>query len=125
MICVDPLVDFPNGGVPTTKKTREVFIKNIMNVFKNVEWINVSTTEESSALVKDEIDYIFIDGDHSYKGVEKDCIHWLPKLKSGCLVTLHDFNNVHFIGVRQAFEEYAPDWEEYNCVWNLRTFKKP
>ena len=124
LICVDPLVDFKNDGVPVTSETREIFIKSIVNVFKNVKWIDKPTITAVDD-VNEPIDFIFIDGDHTYNGVMIDCKLWLPKLKSGHLVTLHDYNNIHFWGVEKAFKEYAPDWEEVNSVWNLRTFKKP
>jgi hypothetical protein len=31
----------------------------------------------------EQIDFIFIDGDHSYEGVKKDVDIWFAKLKSG------------------------------------------
>lgn len=124
LICVDPLVDFPNGGVPTTSKTREVFINNIVNVFKNVTWIakpTITAVEE----VNEEIDYMFIDGDHTYNGVMVDCKLWLPKLKSGGLVTFHDHQNIAFWGVAKAVKEYCVGWEQFSTVWNQATFRKP
>jgi predicted O-methyltransferase YrrM len=42
--------------------------------------------------VSEEIDFIFIDGDHSYKGLKLDWEMWLPKVKSGGIIALHDTN---------------------------------
>lgn len=36
------------------------------------------------------VDFIFIDGDHSYEGVKKDVDIWLPKLNPNALIVLHD-----------------------------------
>ena len=124
LICVDPLVHDPNMGVPVTSKTRAIFKKSILGVFKNVSWLAMTANEAAEKVTK-KIDFLFIDGDHTYEGVMDDYKNWLPKLRSGCCVTLHDYNNVHFWGVEKAFKEYAPDWEEVNNVWNLRTFRKP
>lgn len=36
------------------------------------------------------IDFLFIDGDHSYDGVKADVDAWFPKLKPGATVVFHD-----------------------------------
>ncbi len=49
------------------------------------------------------IDLLFVDGDHSYEAVRSDLEVWLPKLKSGALVVLHDFSWAE--GIRRAVRE--------------------
>lgn len=39
---------------------------------------------------KFDIDFLFIDGDHSYEGAKKDIDVWLPKLRSGGILLMHD-----------------------------------
>lgn len=36
------------------------------------------------------IDLVFVDGDHSYEGVSRDVAHWLPALRRGGILLLHD-----------------------------------
>lgn len=36
------------------------------------------------------IDLIFIDGDHSVRGVERDIMKWTPRMKVGGIVVFHD-----------------------------------
>lgn len=36
------------------------------------------------------IDFLFIDGDHSYDAVKKDIDLWMPKLNPGALLIMHD-----------------------------------
>jgi cephalosporin hydroxylase len=36
------------------------------------------------------VDFLFIDGDHSYEGVKRDYELWLPLVRSGGLVAFHD-----------------------------------
>jgi len=45
---------------------------------------------EAVDLVPDEIDFIFIDGDHSYEGIKKDWADWSKKIKPGGIIALHD-----------------------------------
>ncbi len=47
---------------------------------------------DAASDVPDNIDFIFIDGDHSWEGIEKDWNLWTPKVKSGGIVALHDTN---------------------------------
>jgi hypothetical protein len=38
-----------------------------------------------------EIDYLFIDGDHTEEGVRADCRAWLPHMRSDGFVLFHDY----------------------------------
>jgi len=42
--------------------------------------------------IKDEFDAVFIDGNHSYEYVKKDLENYLPKVKDGGIIALHDVN---------------------------------
>lgn len=66
---------------------------------------------DSAALVEDgSVDFVFIDGDHSYEGCLRDIDAWLPKVRKGGLICGHDYNN-KWPGVLQAvaarFEKIA------------------
>ncbi len=61
------------------------------------------------------LDFVFIDGDHTYEGVKRDIAAWYPKVRVGGLVSGHDIDSPlgrGMWGVRQAVEEhlaaYAP-----------------
>lgn len=60
------------------------------------------------------LDFIFIDGDHSYEGVKLDIELWLSKVRKGGVMAGHDFDNTALYGdafkgvdraVREAFED--------------------
>ena len=40
------------------------------------------------------IDFLFIDGDHSWRGIERDWHDWSPRIEAGGLVALHDSRSV-------------------------------
>jgi predicted O-methyltransferase YrrM len=46
--------------------------------------------EEFQQMDDSNIDFIFIDGDHSYEGVKTDWSLWTPRLAVGGVVALHD-----------------------------------
>ena len=50
-------------------------------------------SDEFVSKFKDEsIDFMFIDGDHRYSQISKDIRNWLPKIKTGGIMSGHDFD---------------------------------
>jgi len=65
------------------------------------------TSDEAVSHIPDELDFIFIDGDHSFKAVQSDLNNYVPKIKSGGLLTGHDWTAVRpAFGVVQAAGKY-------------------
>lgn len=55
---------------------------------------------------KDEsLDFIFIDGMHTYEQVLKDCKNYYPKIKSGGVFSGHDYNLIK--EVKSAVDDFA------------------
>ena len=50
------------------------------------------------------LDFLFIDGDHSEEAVDADLSTWLPKVKRGGIVALHDIGWAE--GVMKGFEKH-------------------
>lgn len=64
----------------------------------------VMTSREASEQFEDmSMDFVFIDGDHSYEGVKEDIGLWLPKVKTGGYLCGHDYDSRP--GVKQAVDE--------------------
>lgn len=58
----------------------------------------------SAKEVKESLDFVYIDGDHSYEAVKKDLEAWYPKVKSGGMFCGHDYN---YPDVERAVQEFA------------------
>jgi len=72
------------------------------------------TSVEAVKLVKDNsLDFVFIDGDHSYKGCLYDIRMWYPKLKDKAWIGGHDYAHPNFSGVKKAVD-FMFDKEIYN-----------
>ena len=51
-----------------------------------------ATSEKAAQIFPDEsLDFVYIDADHSYKHVVNDLNLWYPKVKSGGLISGHDY----------------------------------
>ena len=88
------------------EKVHEV-AKNRLDPFKDkIVWINKESSK-SIEDIKDELDFVYVDGDHKYEAVKKDIELYYPLLKEDGMMSFHDFdapdeNN----GVVQAVHEY-------------------
>ncbi len=75
-----------------------------------------------------EIDFVYIDANHSYEKVWEDLVNWFPKIRIGGIIGGHDYNHPNFPGVKQAVYEFFRrfNWqihEEGLYVWWVE--KKP
>jgi predicted O-methyltransferase YrrM len=61
-----------------------------------------SSEKASKEFPKNFFDFIYIDGDHSYKSVKQDISLWIGKLKKNGIMAGHDYN---WPGVKQAVDE--------------------
>lgn len=67
-----------------------------------VHWM---ATDAAAPLVPDGwADFVFIDAGHSYRAVQSDIAHWLPKVKPGGWFGGHDYHP-KFPGVIRAVDE--------------------
>ncbi len=66
---------------------------------------DTSTFEKVSDLTEGSIDFLFIDGDHSYEGAKYDYELYSPLVRSGGLVAFHDVAYDTEIQVRRFFLE--------------------
>ena len=67
------------------------------------------------------LDFVYIDGLHTYESVVNDITVWLPKLKKGAIIGGHDYS-AGFPGVNQAVNEIfgGPDQVFADSSWIKR-----
>lgn len=49
-------------------------------------------TNVRNGIASHKVDCIFVDGDHTYNGCKGDILSWLPNIKPGGIMAVHDFN---------------------------------
>jgi predicted O-methyltransferase YrrM len=58
-----------------------------------------------------EIDFLFLDADHSFEATKRDWDDWFPKVKNGAIIAMHDCrrapNSPDYLGSMKFFEEYV------------------
>jgi hypothetical protein len=72
--------------------------------YSNFHLIRKSSSNASKEFENESIDIVFIDANHSYESVKNDIDLWLPKVKTGGVLSGHDYS-ISFFGVIQAVNE--------------------
>ena len=100
--CIDPWP--PRPGMPDG--FYYVFLKNIdrLGLTEYVRPIRLPSLEAVLQYADGELDFGFIDGNHTYEMVGADIDAWLPKIKPGGVLAGHDYRG-RFAGVRRAVNE--------------------
>lgn len=96
VISIDPFLQDTHG---TWKSTVEQARKNVQNAaralgFDAHRWTLIESLSHDAAerahRAGATFDLVFVDGDHTYEGVTQDVTDWLPLLRVGGIMLLHD-----------------------------------
>jgi hypothetical protein len=64
-------------------------------------------SEEALDQVPDEIDFVYVDADHTCRAVWSDLCHWHPKVRPGGVIGGHDYDHPDHPGVKLAVDEFC------------------
>lgn len=101
--CFSPTVDLGQESAEIYEETKNnlkpLTDLGVVNLIKAYSLDAVSNYEDNS------LSFVFIDGSHQYEDVKADLLAWLPKVKSGGILSGHDYTNVEHVGVYKAVGE--------------------
>lgn len=109
--CIDPWTD---GGPDLKHKGAkfkspdelfECFKLNVRPVQSVINPVRLSSLDAAPTYLDNSLDFVFIDGDHSYEACRDDIKAWLPKVKHGGIIAGDDHT---WAGVRKAVKEALP-----------------
>lgn len=118
------VIDHFNGsvehqGMLKGKNLYEIFIENMKNaeVLDDINIIRMDCNEAVKLYQDNSLDFVFIDGGHSYEEVKNDIQKWLPKVKIGGVLCGDDYHKNH-PGVIKAVEEIFANTKRMNGrIW--------
>jgi predicted O-methyltransferase YrrM len=84
------------------------FLNNLKPIWNmlDISVIQNYSTEASKLYEDNSLDFVFIDGDHSFTAVTDDIEHWLPKLKANGLIAGHDYTQEYINSVVPAVDTF-------------------
>lgn len=99
---IDPFIETPN----TVQPSAQFWGINLRSAGLKVPELLEMKSHEAAPLYISEIGLLFIDGGHTYEDVRQDIQDWVPKVKLGGLVALHDMYQYAIPDVARA----VTDW---------------
>jgi len=102
-----------------------------LSKFENSVIIHDTSLNAAKNREDESLDFVFIDGEHSYKSVKEDIAAWTPKVRIGGIVSGHDYylTRTGNMGVIDAVNEYVEannyqlnltDWDKDNPIQDDR-----
>ena len=108
MLCIDPYAAYH------TRTSQEKQDQVFAGATENLADFNAILLRKSSRdpkvwqTIEDKsVDFINIDGDHTFDAAVEDIIHYVPKVREGGLVLIHDYCAFKHSGVMQAVDSYT------------------
>jgi hypothetical protein len=71
--------------------------------------LRLPSVEAAKLFEPSSLDFVFIDGNHSYEAVSEDIHAWLPILRDAGILAGHDYGNDKFPGVECAVQGAFPN----------------
>jgi hypothetical protein len=91
---------------PTYQKTKEK-----LSQYPNSEIIRKKSLDAVKDFADDSLDFVFIDADHRFQFITNDIAEWSKKVRSGGIISGHDFAEGHaskdFVHVKAVVEAWT------------------
>ena len=98
--------------VTTVEYDREFIDRYLPEMDQQFEAILQGDSTVVHDVINGEFDAVFIDGNHSYEYVKKDLENYMPKVKEGGIIALHDANfEGERYGTPRVLRETGYDWQ--------------
>jgi len=99
----DGFTDVPGEKIKdTTRAYAKEIAHKLLNKFKDkIVWIE-KFSDDAIKDIPDELDFVYIDGNHNYEYVKSDMENYYPKLRKGGILAGHDYDDPRHPGVTKA-----------------------
>jgi len=83
-------------------------VLHLLGIKDRVMMVVADSQNYNTANLKEKVDLIFIDGDHTYEGVKKDYYNWIKTVKPGGYVLFHDAGKTKNVADVRRFIKEIP-----------------
>jgi hypothetical protein len=107
LFCIDPWSPFPEGR--TSQHRQDQRFRRTRSRLRqyNAVYIKKTSMEALVDIPDSSLDFVYIDGVHTFDYVMQDIIEWSKKVRSGGIVSGHDYIHLHDCGVIPAVRAYT------------------
>jgi hypothetical protein len=100
---VDPFVPWEEAGKLLSFCSLEKTSKNLRKYKEELVFIK-KKSEDAITSIPDNVDFVYVDGNHDYEFIKKDIELYYPKVKEHGIIAGHDYG---MEAVKRAITEYA------------------
>lgn len=95
LYCIDPWNNFfDSASGEIIGEAQYIMAKELLQPFSCCKIIRDTSFNAVKAFDNENLDFVYIDGDHSYWEVLSDIARWYPIVKKGGILAGHDFQQV-------------------------------
>jgi len=111
LTCIDPWCEYKDSFL-TAEKQEGYYQQALERLTPYIqanrcEILRMPSLDALAKFEDESLDFVYIDGDHSFDYVVQELIYWTKKVKVGGMVALHDYMPMVRGGVRQAVDAYT------------------
>lgn len=105
LICIDPWGAYNRTSQFKNERYFERCKKRLFGC--NATYLKMTSAEAINEIPDDSLDFVYIDGLHTFPYVMMDIIQWSKKVRAGGIVSGHDFFCNYQFGVVEAVRAYT------------------
>lgn len=94
-------------------------VRQLLKPFGKRSTILRLTSRRAAHSIKEPLDMVYLDGDHSYEGYKEDLYIWWDKVRPGGVFSGRDYKHPSHPGVTKAMDEFLNDFKDLKI--NLET----
>lgn len=95
MFAIDPWMAYQGAGRTQQEQARQNFIfghaQRTLAPYKDCEIIRSTSMDALKYFADESLDFVYLDGDHSFKHIAADIEEWSKKVRKGGIVAGHDY----------------------------------
>jgi len=91
-------------------------VRNLHPFMDKITWI-IELSEFAVDKIKEELDFVYIDGNHRYEYVKKDIALYYPKIKVGGVIGGHDFKRDEPGVIKAVMEFFGGNFSQEKWDW--------
>ena len=118
---VDPYKSYYPTPTDCVTQERQDFIyghaQRLLAPYNNYKFIRKDSLEAVNDFEDESLDFVYIDGDHSFKSVVCDIVEWSKKVRKGGIVSGHDYTSLQIYG-----SQVKPAVDAYILAFNIKDF---
>jgi len=106
---IDPYAEYENYypekiGLKKLKEMEAIAHLRLSSFRRKIKWIKEKSVVAAEYIADESLDFVYIDGNHSYDSVVEDILLYYHKIKKGGMLSGHDYD---YESVKKAVNEFT------------------